>query len=369
MGVPFFDLTRQYEHLRDEIEPAVLEVLAGGQYIGGRYLEEFETHFAKYVGTKYAIGVASGTDALTISLRSAGIKPGDEVVVPSFTFFATAESVANIGAVPVFADVDTDTMCITAESVEKVLSPRTRAVMPVHLFGHPAPMDELTQLARQKNLVIIEDAAQSAGTKYKGRRTGSLGDAAGFSFFPTKNLGAFGDGGIITTDDENIANMAKKLRNHGSVERYKNEMLGYNSRLDAVQAKILDIKLRHLEGFNAARRENHRKYAQLLGDVEQIALPVERDYAYHTFHQYTIRVLDGSRDELVEFLRGNGIGCAVYYPVPVHRLGPFEGSAKDEDLPGTMTLARQVLSLPIFPELTDEEIEQVAENIRRFFRR
>ncbi len=369
MAVPFFDLTRQYSILREEIGPAVLEILASGMYIGGQALENFEENFARYVGVNYAVGVASGTDALVISLRAAGIKPGDEVVVPSFTFFATAEAVANVGAVPVFADVDPETMCLNVETVEKVLSPKTRAVVPVHLFGHPAPMDELTELARQKNLIIIEDAAQSVGTRYREKLTGSFGRAGAFSFFPTKNLGAFGDGGIITTDDENVANTARKLRNHGSVERYKNEMLGYNSRLDAIQAKILDIKLRHLEEFNRRRRENAHRYAEVLGDVEQIALPVEKDYAFHTYHQYTIRVKDGRRDELCDFLRERNIGFAVYYPVPVHKLGPFAGTADEDNLVNTNALAEQVVSLPIFPELREEEVVQVGEAIREFFGR
>ncbi len=348
MSVPFFELTRQYARLKEELNLPVLKVLSSGMYIDGEVLDAFERNFAAYCNTKYAVGVGSGTDALIISMRALDIGAGDEVIIPSFTFFATGEAVANVGATPIFADVDMDTMCILPESIEKKLSAKTRAIIPVHLFGHPAPMDEINRIAAQNELYIIEDACQSAGASLDGHKTGSLGTTGAFSFFPTKNLGAAGDGGIITTNNQDIALKSRKFGSHGATKKYQNEMLGYNSRLDSIQAKILDIKLAHLDQFNEQRRENARLYNKFLADVEQIKLPVESTCAYHIYHQYTIRVLDGQRDELVQFLKEQDIGVAIYYPVPVHRLGPFVGCADEKDLPNTNQLAEEVVSLPIF---------------------
>jgi len=367
MAVPLFDLKRQYKKISNELEPMVLDVLRSGWYIGGPVLEEFEQKFADYCGAEYGIGVASGTDALIISLRAAGITSGDEVIVPSFTFFASAEAVSDIGAIPVFADVDYDTMCITAKTIEPLITKKTKGIMPVHLFGHAAPMDEIIMIAERYNLIVIEDACQAVGTLHKGNKAGSIGTTGCFSFFPSKNLGAAGDGGIITTDMESIVKTAKKLRNHGSIQRYRNDMLGYNSRLDALQAATLIVKLKYLDEFNNNRRANSEIYSQLLGDIEQIALPIEKPEIYHTYHQYTIRVAGNKRDELDAFLNNKKIGHAIYYPVPVHALGPYVGFATVEDLPNTMRLAGEVISLPIFPELTDEEIAEVVGAIIEFF--
>ncbi len=367
MRVPAFDLTRQYSGLSSELEDAVLSVLRSGRYVLGPVVEEFEAAFARYCGVEHCVGVASGTDALVISLRAVGVGPGDEVIVPAFTFFATAEAVANVGATPVFADVDPETMCITADEVERRLSPKTKAVVPVHLFGHPAPVDEIGDVISGRGVALVEDAAQAAGSSLSGRRAGSFGVAAAFSFYPTKNLGAAGDGGAITTQSDDVARLARMLRCHGEAERYRNEMLGYNSRLDALQAAVLLVKLRHLDEFNRRRRENASLYKRLLADVEQISLPLEAEGAFHTYHQFTIRVLDGRRDELAEYLRRRGVGTAIYYPVPLHRLPPFQSLCGTCDLPNADMLARQVLSLPIFPELEPEEIEYVALAIRDFF--
>jgi len=257
-------------------------------------------------------------------------------------------------------------MCITAGEIEKKISPRTKAIIPVHLFGHPAPMNEIMELANARGLVVLEDAAQSVGTKLDSKRAGAMGHLAAFSFFPTKNLGAAGDGGALTTDGEQIAILAKKMRNHGSLARYDNEMLGYNSRLDAVQAAALSVKLRHLDRLNAQRRANAETYRALI-HAPQLALPTEAHGAFHTYHQFTIRALDGRRDALAKHLADKGVGTAVYYPTPVHKLAPFAGAARDEDLPNTMQLARQVLSLPIFPELRRDEIEYVAKAIGEFY--
>jgi len=366
-NIPVFDLTRQYSVIGKEIEEEVRKVLSSGNYILGSVVEKFEAEFAKYCGSKFAIGVASGTDALVIGLRAAGIKPGDEVIIPSFTFFATGEAVANVGAAPVFADVDLDTMCIAADEFEKRITSRTRAAIPVHLFGHPAPMTEIMEIARKRNIVVIEDACQAVGTKLGTSKAGALGHIGAFSFFPTKNLGAAGDGGAMTTNDENIDAVSRKLRSHGSAKKYMNEMLGYNSRLDAVQAAALSVKLRYLDKLNQNRWMNAKLYRELLGDANQIILPTEASDVYHTYHQYTIRLLNGKRDALKEHLAKQGIGAMIYYPIPVHKLGPFAGSISDDELPNTMTLSQQVLSLPIFPELTRNEIETVASVIKEFF--
>ena len=369
MSVPIFDLRRQYAKIKDELERKVLDVLSSGMYIGGKVLADFENDFARYCGTKYAIGVASGTDALMISMRAAGVSPGDEVIVPSFTFFATAESVANIGAIPIFADVDYESMCIAPESIEKKLSSKTKAIIPVHLFGHPADMSAINEIASKHDLIVIEDACQSAGSLFDGKKTGSLGTAGAFSFYPTKNLSAAGDGGIITTDSDEVNETARKLRSHGESQKYHNEMLGYNSRLDAIQAAVLSVKLAHLDEFNNLRRQHAKYYSNLFENIEQIKLPTELDGIYHTYHQYTIRVPSEHRDELADFLKQNKIGVAIYYPVPVHKLGPFSGTAEDSDLPITMRLCGEVLSLPIFPELRDDEIEEVATAIIEYFER
>ncbi|MCD6595155.1 DegT/DnrJ/EryC1/StrS family aminotransferase [bacterium] len=367
MSVPIFNLKRQYARIKDELEPKILDVLSNGMYIGGKILSDFENDFARYCGTRFAIGVNSGTDALIISLRAVGIKSGDEVIVPSFTFFATAEAVANIGAVPVFADVDYGTMCIDPKSIANNINERTRAIIPVHLFGHPAAMDEINAVALENGLTVIEDACQSVGSLLNGKKAGSIGAAGAFSFYPTKNLSAAGDGGIITTNSEHIATESRKLRSHGEAKRYNNEMLGYNSRLDAIQATVLSVKLKHLDDFNNLRRHHAELYSQLFADIEQVKSPIELNGMHHTYHQYTIRVPSEHRDNLVRFLGERKIGVAIYYPIPVHKLGPFAGTTDDSDLPITMRLAGEVLSLPIFPELRDDEIEEVADTIVQYF--
>ena len=368
MRVKFFDIAEQTKMLSDELEAAVLSVLESGQYILGPKVQTFETRFAEFIGTKYAVGVGSGTDALVISLRALGIGPGDEVIVPSFTFYATAEAVANVGAKTVFADVDVETMNITAEHIAKKLTKATKAVIPVHLFGLSAPMNEIMELADQKRIFVIEDVAQATGATCNGIKAGSFGDMAAFSFFPTKNLAAAGDGGAITTNSEELATKARKLRNHGSIKKYRNEMLGYNSRLDAIQAVVLTVRLGYIQTFIDLRRRNAAKYSEMLSGIEQIALPKEPDGLLHTYNQFTIRVLDGRRDELRKFLASKGIETMVYYEVPVHRLEPFAGNYDDSELPNTMLLCSQVLSLPIFPELTSSELEYVAYSIREFFK-
>ncbi len=367
MKIPQFDLSRQYEHLSTELEVAVLEVLRSGRYILGKVVENFENEFADYCGTKYAIGVASGTDALIIALRCAQIGKGDEVIVPSFTFFATAEAVANIGATPVFADVDIQNMCIMADEIEKKITPRTKCIIPVHLFGHSAPMDEILSLAQKHGFWVIEDAAQAVGAKFGERKAGSMGHLGAFSFYPTKNLGCMGDGGAITTNSEEFATMARKLRNHGSLQRYDNEMLGYNSRLDAIQAAVLSVKLRWLDEFNEKRREIAERYRMNLHDLDEIVLPAEGEAVFHVYHQFTVRVPESRRNALIEHLNAKGIGSTVYYPKPLHMLAPFAKDARNDSLKNSEILSKQVLSLPMFPELLDSEIDAVSSAIRDFF--
>lgn len=379
MTIPILDLTTQYQAIQPEIQAAVNKVLASGQFILGKTVVDFEQAAAEYLGVKFAVGVNSGTDALVIGLRAMGIEPGDEVITTPFSFFATAESISNVGAKPVFVDVDATTFNLDPTLIEKAITPRTKAIMPVHLFGLPAAMSQIQQIATEHGLGIIEDCAQAFGAKYggaccgceqtcddktrqalTGNYTGALGTVGAFSFFPTKNLGAYGDGGLITTNDSEIADMAKCLRVHGSKKRYQNEVLGYNSRLDALQAAILRVKLSHVADWNQNRRRVASAYNQLLGDVTGlICPPLTTD---HVFHQYTLRITNGKRDELAEAMKAQGISTMVYYPVPQDCLPVYQGQYPPN--PVSNQLATEVLSLPIWPEMPEDLIEKVATVLR-----
>lgn len=350
--IPVLDLTPEIETLWDELMAAIQGVLKSGQFIMGPNVKAFEQEAAAYLGVKHAIGVNSGTDALVIGLRAAGIGPGDEVITTPFTFFATAEAVSQVGATPVFVDIDPRTFNINPELIEPAITPRTRAILPVHLYGQAADMDPIMALAGKYNLKVIEDTAQAFGGEYKGRKLGTIGDAGCFSFFPSKNLGAFGDGGLIATNDDEIAEKARMLRVHGAKKKYYNEVVGYNSRLDEIQAAILRVKLPHIDEWNEARRQAAHRYNQLLKDVPGVITPYEASYAKHVYHQYTIRVVNGRRDAVKEYLAEHGIATMVYYPVPVHRLPVYADC--NYRLPEAEKAATEVLSLPIWPQIKNE---------------
>lgn len=365
--VPLLELTRQYQELKAELDAAVLALLASGQYVLGPAVAEFEAAAAQALGVPHAVGVANGTDALQIALQALGMEPGDEVVTTPFTFIATAEVVSLLGGKPVFVDIEADTFNIDPAQIEAAITPRTRAIIPVHLFGHPAPMDEIRAIARRHNLPVIEDAAQGWGARLQTaqgeRACGAMGEAAAFSFFPSKNLGACGEGGLITTASAAVAAQARMLREHGQRRRYVHDAVGYNSRLHALQAAILNVKLPHAARWNEARRHNAARYRELLGDLP-LTLPTERPGAYHVYHQYTLR--SPRRDAIFEALKSENIGCAIYYPICLHLQPVYENLGYAEgQLPVAEQAAREVLSLPIFPELRPDEIEAVAAALRR----
>ena len=348
--IPIYDPTPEIEALWDEIQAAVRHVLKSGRFILGPEVEAFEREVAEYLGVKHAIGVNSGTDALVIALRALGVGPGDEVITTPFTFFATAEAISLVGAKPVFVDIDPKTFNINPELIPPAITPRTKAILPVHLYGQAADMDPILALAKEHGLKVLEDVAQAFGGEYRGRKLGTLGDAGAFSFFPTKNLGAYGDGGLVATNDGRVAELARMLRAHGAKKKYHNEVLGYNSRLDAIQAAILRVKLPHIDVWNEARRRVARTYNELLRDVPGVKAPYEAPYAKHVYHQYTVRIAEGRRDEGRQKLAEAGIGTMVYYPVPVHQLPVYDYPAGG--FPEAERAAQEVLSLPMWPNLS-----------------
>lgn len=360
--VPFFDLSGEIAEDAPELAAAAEAVLRSGRYVLGPEVEAFEEEVARYVGVRHAVGVNSGTDALVLALEVLGIGPGDEVVTTPFTFFATAEAVRLVGATPVFADVDEETFQLDPRRVEEVLTPRTRALLPVHLFGQAAPVGELSRIAERHGLALCEDAAQGIGVALGGVRCGALGDLAAFSFYPTKNLGACGDGGMVTTDDAALADRVRLLRNHGSTQRDRCETVGYNSRLDSLQAALLRVKLAKLEARNDARRRIAARYREGLDGVEGLVLPSVPAGVTPTWHQYTVRVLDG-RDRARAALAEAGVGSMVYYGVPVHRLEPFAAGARGP-LPVAEALAGEVLSLPVYPTLSEDAQDRVVSALR-----
>lgn len=373
MRIPILDLTKQYQSIRSEIDAAIQRVVASGHFILGPEVEALEQEIAALCGVKHAIGVASGTDALLLSLRALGIGPGDGVIVPSFTFFATAGVVHNLGATPIFCDIDPHTFNLDPAEVRRVLTasqgPRTavKAVIPVHLYGQMADMDELMALAKEHGLVVIEDAAQAIGAEYRGRRAGAIGHLGCFSFFPTKNLGAYGDGGMVVTNDDQLAERVRMLRVHGSKPKYYHHVVGYNSRLDALQAAILRAKLSHLAEWTSARQRLADHYDELLRDIEGLVLPYRAPDRTHIFHQYTVRVRGGRREALRAYLAERGIGTEVYYPLSLHLQPCFRHLGyKGGDLPESERASQEVLSLPMFPELLPREQEHVADAVRGF---
>jgi len=355
--IPMVDLKAQYAGIQEEVEAAVLEVLRSGWYVMGPQHNALEEEAAAYLGVKHGLGVASGTDALHLALRAAGIEPGDEVVTTAFTFVGTVEAILYIGAIPVYADIDPVTFNIDPAAVEAVVTPRTKAILPVHLFGLPADMDAIMAIADRHGLVVIEDAAQSIGARWRDTMTGGIGLAGCFSFYPTKNLSAAGDGGLITTNSDEVAARVKSLRNHGSRQRYHHSEVGYNSRLDEIQAAVLRVKLRHVEAYNDGRRRNARLYTECLAGAD-VQTPQEPPHGSHVFHQYTI--LTDERDAIMARLKDAGASSGIYYPIPLHRQEFCAEACRDLSLPVTERVAERCLSLPMHPELTEDQVRHIA---------
>ena len=360
--VPLLDLRAEIEYLWEELNEAIQQVLRSGTFIMGPNVKALEQEIAAYLGVKHAVALNSGTDALILGVHALGIRPSDEVITTPFTFFATAEAVSHFHAVPVFVDIDPKTYNLDVSQVRAKITPRTKAIIPVHLYGHAADMDPILEIAREYGLKVLEDVAQAFGGAYKGRKLGSIGDAGALSFFPSKNLGAFGDAGMLVTNNDEIAETVRMLRVHGARKKYYNERVGVNSRLDEIQAAVLRVKLRYLDEWNARRRAAAARYNQLLSEVPGITIPYEAPYAYHVYHQYTIRVHNGQRDRLQMLLKEAGIDTFVYYPVPLHRLPVYEH--RGDCLPEAERASRDVLSLPMGPLMNLETQQQVADKIR-----
>ncbi|MGZ8225050.1 MAG: DegT/DnrJ/EryC1/StrS family aminotransferase [Methylococcaceae bacterium] len=359
--IPMVNLKAQYAEIKDEVEQGLAQTIENCSFILGPNVQAFEKETAQYLGVKHAIGVASGTDALHLALIAEGIGAGDEVITTAFTFIATAEAIKYVGAVPVFVDIDPKTFNISPEAIAKAITPKTKAVMPVHLFGQPADMGKIEQLCKEHNLKLIEDCCQSFGASINGKQTGAIGDAAGFSFFPSKNLGAFGDGGLVVTNSDETAAKIKQLRNHGSDVRYYHDVIGYNSRLDEMQAVILRAKLKRIDQYNQGRRHVARLYSELMADLP-LTMPYEDGLGEHVYHQYTL--LSERRDEIMKALNDRQIGCAVYYPVPLHQQNAFKEECAGLTLPVTESVAANCFSLPICPFLDDKSIKEIVSVIR-----
>jgi dTDP-4-amino-4,6-dideoxygalactose transaminase len=373
MQVPLLDLTGQYQGIADAVQEAVRTVIGEQRFILGPTVDRFEAEIAEYLGVEHAVGCASGTDALLLGLRALGVEHGEEVVTSPFTFFATAGAIHNAGGKTTFADIDPATFNLDPAAADAATTERTRVVVPVHLFGQMAEMEAFRALGDRRGVAVLEDAAQAIGARRRledGRwiTTGTLGDACAFSFFPTKNLGAFGDAGMTVTHDEATAERLRKLRVHGGRQMYHHEEVGYNSRLDALQAAVLSAKLPHLAGWSAARREHARFYDGALAGLEGVATPAVPEGSESIYNQYTLRVHGGRRDELAAFLRERGVGSNVYYPVPLHLQECFQylGYRRGQ-FPESERAAAEVLSIPVFPELSEAQREHVAASIRAFF--
>ncbi|HEX8775018.1 MAG TPA: DegT/DnrJ/EryC1/StrS family aminotransferase [Pyrinomonadaceae bacterium] len=380
-AIPLLDLKEQHRHINEEIRSAIDRVIESQHFILGPEVEALELEVAAYSGCEFGIGVSSGTDALLVSLMALDIKPGDEVITTPYSFFATAGSIARLGATPVFVDIDPDTFNLAPELIEARITNRTRAIMPVHIFGQMAEMDAIMEIARRHQLHVIEDAAQAIGAEYKGRRAGSIGDLGCFSFYPTKNLGGFGDGGMVTTNDAGLAERVRRLRNHGYAARYYNKEVGGNFRLDAIQAAVLRVKLRYLDDWTSARQRNAARYHTLFAEAQLtsmdaerragsfepgvVRLPFEAPERRHIYNQFVIR--SAARDRLQAFLTEQRIGTEIYYPVPLHLQECFTGlSYREGDLPVSELATEQTLALPIYPELTAQQQTTVVQAIKEF---
>ncbi len=397
MNIPFFDLKRQYAGIKEEAEEQVVSVMRSTAYIGGSKVKELEEILSDYIGAKHAISCGNGTDALFIALKAAGVGRGDEVITTPFSFFATAEAISQVGATPVFADIKEETLNIDPNSIKDKMTDKTKAILPVHIFGLPADMDEINEIAAERSIPVIEDACQAIGAEYNGKKTGNLGTLGCFSFYPTKNLGAFGDGGLITTNSDDLATCCRAIKAHASGKtgadayrfmfneepealgnmqasenglydpyKYYNYFIGENSRLDAMQAVVLLTKLPHLDSYNDNRRKIAKKYTDAFLDIPVLAPTIEFTDRVSCFHQYAI--LTEKKEELVQYLSDNGIGTGAFYPVPLHLQKAYKDlEYKEGSLPVAESVCNRSVCLPVFPELTDEETDYIIEKIRVFF--
>jgi len=361
--IPILDLTKQYAQIQAECEKEVLDVMKSGQYICGRHNKALEQEMAEFCTTKRAVALNSGTDALHLALRALNIGAGDEVITTAFTFVATTEAIGIVGAKPIFADIDTDTFNLDYKEIESKITKNTKAIIPVHLYGQPANMPKIMEIAKKYNLYVIEDCCQAIGAEINGQKVGSFGDVGCFSFFPTKNLGAFGDGGLVTTNSDDIADRILALRNHGGAVRYYHDEIGVNSRLDEIQAAILRVKFPHINDWNSMRKTNAMRYNDLLKDVKDVVCPRELNGTKCIYHQYTIEI--PNRDAVHKYLQEHGVGAMLYYPVPLHLQKVHKHlGGKLGDLPVTEEKTLRVLSLPMFPEITEEQQKIVVNTLK-----
>ena len=367
MKVPFLDLKAQYESIKDEINAAIQEVLESCAFAGGPFVEKFEKEFAAFCQCKYCVGVGSGTEALWLSLIAMGIGSGDEVITVPNTFIATAEAISFTGANSVFVDIEEETYNIDPNLLEGAITPRTKAIIPVHLFGQMANMDPIMDLAKKKGLFVVEDSCQAHSAEYKGRSAGSIGNAVCFSFYPGKNLGAYGEAGAVVTNNQKLAERIKILRDHGQLKKYQHTMIGWNARMDGLQGAILSVKLKHLSEWNEARRNKAKVYNKLLANIDGVITPKEADYAKHVYHIYAIRVQN--REKLITVLADKGIQCGIHYPIPIHFQEAYRYLGLEKNsFSVAEKCSQELISLPIFPELTKEQIEQVAYEIKTYIR-
>ena len=378
--IQMVDLQSQYKNIKSEIDNAVIDVIESGQYINGPVVQEFSLNLAKYMSVKHVIPCANGTDALQVALMALDLNPGDEVITTDFTFAATVEVIALLNLKPILIDVDLETFNIDCDKLKKAIGPKTKAIVPVHLFGQPADMEKIMQISKEHNLYVIEDNAQAIGAKYQfksgiKKKVGTIGDIGTTSFFPSKNLGCFGDGGALFTNNDELAIKIRGIVNHGMYKRYHHDVVGVNSRLDSVQAAILNAKLPYLNSYNKSRQDSARKYSEALKNCNQIITPILSNGCAeicgscdcHVFHQYTIRILSKNRDELADYLLTQEIPFGIYYPIPLHKQKAYKSeSFKDEDFVNTNTLSHQVISLPMHSELTDDQIDFITGKIIKF---
>ena len=363
MNVPLLDLNAQYQSIRDEITTALDDVVASQKFIMGPQVSELEKAFSEYTSAPHAVGVASGTDALLLSLMAFGIGHGDEVITTPYTFFATAGSISRTGATPVFVDIERKTYNLDPALIEEKITPKTKAIIPVHLYGQCADMDPILEIAAKHGLKVIEDACQSVGAEYRGRSAGTMGEYGCFSFFPSKNLGCFGDGGMVTAADESLTGLIRKLRVHGCSKKYFHDMIGANSRLDTLQAAILLVKIKHLDAWSSLRREHANIYDSAFSSVEGIEAPVVMEGNKHVYNQYMVRT--PKRDAVMQKLKDNNIGCALYYPLPLHLQDCYRSLGyREGDLPESETAAKETLSIPVYPELTEAMQNKVIETVK-----
>lgn len=375
MNIQMVDLKGQYKKIQEEVDQAVLEVIRSAAFINGPTVKSFQANLEQYLGAKHVIPCANGTDALQIAFMALGLKPGDEVIVPAFTYVATAEVIALLRLKPIMVDVDPDTFNITADIIEAAVTPNTKAVVPVNLFGQSCDMEPIMEVAKQHNLYVVEDNAQAIGADYTfsdghSQKTGTIGHIGCTSFYPSKNLGAYGDGGAIYTNDDDLASMLRMMANHGQNKRYYHAHVGVNSRLDSIQAAILDIKLKHLDAYAETRRAAAAHYDQAFANMEQLVVPVRQHNSTHVFHQYTLKVKDGRRDELQAYLKEKGLPSMIYYPVPLYEQKAYKGLSDRhvDSLPVTDQLCKDVISLAMHSELNQEQLEHITETVKSFWK-